>query len=61
MHWRGTVATIFALGETLYSLGRQKEAVLKLEEALQRFPSDPQAPRARFCLALALKDAALEE
>jgi len=56
--WR---RSIFALGETLYRLGNYREAVLKLDEALTRFPSDPEAPNAQYDLALACRQAAFAD
>jgi len=49
----------FSLGETLYQLGRWEEALLRLEEAISRFPNDPRAQRARYYLGLSLRQAGL--
>lgn len=53
--WR---RAIFALGRKLYELGEYREAVLKLDEAVYRFPDDPEATDARFYLGLASRQLA---
>ncbi len=58
VEWR---RAIFALGETLYDLGSYRDAVLRLDEALTRFPGDGEAPRARWYLASALRQGAFED
>jgi tetratricopeptide (TPR) repeat protein len=58
LEWR---RAIFSLGETLYDLGRYKEAVLKLEEAISRFPEDAETPNAAYYLAMACRKAALSD
>lgn len=56
VEWR---KAIFALGETLYRMGRYKEALLKLEEAIKRFPNDALVGDARYYLALSYMRAGL--
>lgn len=56
--WR---RAIFSSGETLCELGRWRESILRLDEALARFPSDGEAPRARYSLATAYRQAAFED
>ena len=46
--WRDS---LFALGELLHNAGRDREAIQRLEEALQRYPNAPQATVARYLLA----------
>ncbi len=46
--WR---ESLFALGRLLYEAGRHNEAVNRLEEAVTRYPRDPQALEARYMLA----------
>jgi tetratricopeptide (TPR) repeat protein len=56
--WR---RAIFSLGATLCELGRWREAILRLDEALVRFPEDSEAPAARYALAGAYRAAAFED
>ena len=56
--WR---SAIFALGVTLYRLGDFKNSMLKLDEALERFPDDSRACEARYYLALASRQVAFAE
>lgn len=58
VEWR---RSIFSLGETLYELGRYKEAVLKLEEAITRFSEDAETANATYYLAMACRKAALTD
>jgi tetratricopeptide (TPR) repeat protein len=53
--WR---RAIFALGRTLYELGEYRDSVLKLDEAIHRFPDDPEAIQAQFYLGLASRQLA---
>ena len=46
--WRDS---LFALAELLHNAGRDREAIQRLEEALQRYPDAPQAIVARYLLA----------
>jgi tetratricopeptide (TPR) repeat protein len=46
--WRDS---LFALGELLHNAGRHREAILRLEEALQRYPDTRQAIAARYLMA----------
>ena len=46
--WRDS---LFALGELLHNSSRDREAIGRLEEALQRYPAAPQATLARYLLA----------
>jgi len=46
--WRDS---LFALAELLHNLGRDREAIERLEESLQRYPDAPQAIVARYLLA----------
>ena len=46
--WR---ESLFALGRLLYDAGRNNEAITRLEEAVARYPRDPQALDARYMLA----------
>jgi tetratricopeptide (TPR) repeat protein len=56
--WR---RAIYALGETLYKIGDFKNAMLRLDEALQRFPDDPEAGSALYYFALACRQAAFAD
>jgi len=56
--WR---SAIFSLGETLYSLGDYSASMLKLDEALQRFPDDPRSGDALYYLGLASREAAFAD
>ncbi|MGO9112239.1 MAG: tetratricopeptide repeat protein [Thermoguttaceae bacterium] len=46
--WRDS---LFALAELLHSVSRDREAIQRLEESLQRYPDAPQAIVARYLLA----------
>ncbi|MFZ5832861.1 MAG: tetratricopeptide repeat protein [Planctomycetota bacterium] len=46
--WRDS---LFALGETLHLQGRYADAVIRLDEAVNRYPDAPQALQARYLLA----------
>ena len=46
--WRDS---LFALAELLHNAGRDREAIRRLDEALQRYPDAPQATVARYLLA----------
>ncbi|MHC4711926.1 MAG: tetratricopeptide repeat protein [Planctomycetota bacterium] len=54
--WR---TALFALGRTLYMLERYEEAMLRLEEAIGRFPADPSVEDARYYLAHSFRQAGL--
>jgi tetratricopeptide (TPR) repeat protein len=56
--WR---RAIFALGKTLYMLGDFKGSMLKLDEALQRYPEDAGATEAQYYLGLASRQAAFDD
>jgi len=56
--WR---RAIYALGETLYKIGDYRNALLRLDEALQRFPDDPEAGSALYYFALACRQAAFAD
>ncbi len=46
--WRDS---LFTLGKTLYADGRYEEAILRLQEAIDRYPNTPQAIEARYLVA----------
>ena len=46
--WRDS---LFALGDLLHLAGRDADAIVRLEEALRRYPDAPQAIAARYLLA----------
>ena len=46
--WRDS---LFALGDLLHVAGRDAEAIVRLEDALQRYANAPQATAARYLLA----------
>lgn len=50
--WRDS---LFALGRLLYQAGRYAEAIKRLEEAVERYPSLPQAGEARYLMAEACR------
>ena len=43
--------SLFTLGELYYHNNRWADAILRLEEAVERYPDDPGIPRALFMLA----------
>jgi len=47
--------SLFALGMLLHQQGRYDDATVRLEEAVERYPSDPQAIRTRYLLADAFR------
>lgn len=53
--WRDS---LFALGQLLHDRGRYREAILKLEEAVIRYPDAPQALMARYTIARSFHSAA---
>lgn len=53
--WRDS---LFALGELLHDLGRFDESIKKLDEAVLRYPDDPQATLARYTIARSYHNAA---
>ena len=53
--WRDS---LFALGQLLHDTGRNREAILKLEEAVIRYPDAPQALMARYTIARSFHSAA---
>lgn len=52
--------SLFTLGELYYRTKRWSDAILRLEEALSRYPEDKQVPRATFWLADCYRKSALE-
>ena len=46
--WRDS---LFSLGRMLHVTGRHEEAILRLEEAVDRYPDSPQAIQARYLIA----------
>ena len=50
--WRDS---LFALGRLLYQAGRYAEAIKRLEEAVERYPAQPQASEARYLVAEACR------
>jgi tetratricopeptide (TPR) repeat protein len=48
--WRDS---LFALGRLLFDTGRFEQSILRLEEAITRYPTAPAAREARYMLALA--------
>ncbi|HUY91728.1 MAG TPA: tetratricopeptide repeat protein [Pirellulales bacterium] len=50
--WRDS---LFALGRLLYQAGRYAEAIKRLEEAVERYPTLPQAGEARYLVAEACR------
>jgi TolA-binding protein len=48
LEWRDS---LFTLGTLYFHLGRDREALEKLEEAVRRYPQDHRAPEARYFLA----------
>jgi tetratricopeptide (TPR) repeat protein len=55
--WRDS---LFALAELLHNAGRYREAVQRLEEALERYPDSRQATFARYLLADSARRRAME-
>jgi tetratricopeptide (TPR) repeat protein len=55
--WRDS---LFALGELLHGAARDREAIERLQESLQRYPDAPQATVARYLLADASRRRAME-
>jgi len=53
-------ASIFALGDLYYRSHRWSDAILRLEEALTRYPDDPAIPQTRFWLANSYRQSAAE-
>jgi tetratricopeptide (TPR) repeat protein len=43
--WR---ASLFALGRLLYDVGRYRDAVVRLDESVERYPDDPETTEARY-------------
>jgi tetratricopeptide (TPR) repeat protein len=56
--WRDS---LFALGDLLHRGGRDAEAIVRLEEALERYPDAPQAVAARYLLAECSRGLAVAE
>ncbi len=52
--------SLFTLGELYFSNHRWADAVLRLEEAVERYPDDPQIPRAMFLLAECYRNSAAD-
>jgi len=50
--------SLFTLGELYYRNARWADAILRLEEACQRYPQDPGLPRALFMLAESYRNSA---
>ena len=55
--WR---RSLFALGHLFYSAERYQEAIDNLEEAVDRYPEDPEAMESRYLIAEAYRHAARE-
>jgi tetratricopeptide (TPR) repeat protein len=55
--WRDS---LFLLGDQLHESGKYNEAILKLEEAVMRYPDAPQTLMARYTIARAFHSAAEE-
>jgi tetratricopeptide (TPR) repeat protein len=55
--WRDS---LFLLGDHLHETGQYNEAILKLEEAVMRYPDAPQALYARYTIARSFHNAAAE-
>jgi tetratricopeptide (TPR) repeat protein len=53
--WRDS---LFLLGDQLHEAGKYTEAILKLEEAVERYPEAPQTLLARYTIARAFHSAA---
>lgn len=53
------VEALFLLGEVLERGARYEPAISRLQEALDRYPDDPRAPRGRFLLGGAYRKSAL--
>ncbi len=53
--WRDS---LFALGELLHDLGRFDESIKKLDEAVLRYPNNPQSTLARYTIARSYHNAA---
>ena len=53
-------ASLFALGELYYRNGKWREAILRLEEAVGRYPEDREIPRAEFLLGQSYRKSAQE-
>jgi tetratricopeptide (TPR) repeat protein len=53
--------TLFALSDLLFQKGRWNDAVQRLEEALSRFPKQPQTPRAHFQLGVSYMKLAMQQ
>jgi tetratricopeptide (TPR) repeat protein len=51
-------ASLFTLGELYYDNGRWADAILRLEEAVDRYPSDKGVPQALFMLAQSYRKSA---
>lgn len=52
--------SLFTLGELYHRNGRWADAILRLEEACQRYPQDPGRPRALFMLAESYRNSAAD-
>ncbi len=52
--------SLFTLGELYYRNNRWADAILRLEEAVERYPDDPGVPRAMFMLAESFRRSAGE-
>jgi tetratricopeptide (TPR) repeat protein len=55
--WRDS---LFLLGDQLHDAGKYTEAIVKLEEAVSRYPDAPQALLARYTIARSFQNAAEE-
>ncbi len=52
--------SLFTLGELYYRSNRWSDAILRLEEAITRYPQDPGVPRAMFWLGDSYRQSAAE-
>jgi tetratricopeptide (TPR) repeat protein len=52
--------SVFTLGELYYRNGRWADAILRLEEAMTRYPDDKEMPRVTFMLAESYRSSARE-
>ena len=53
-------SSLFALGELYFRWGKWREAILRLEEAVGRYPEDACIPRASFMLAESYRHSAMD-
>jgi len=53
-------ASLFALGKVLHGVGRHQDAIPKLVEAVERYPTSPHAMEAQYLIAESFRQAAQE-